>query len=97
VSGGVLRGRHRLRLAGSHVELRAVPRTGDLAVAKSPFAQRSAVVRADVVDAVDVAVDLAQNDDPLADLDDQRSRIRNIGDSCNFRKFSHVPPARPVC
>ena len=44
-----------------------------------PFAQRPAVVRADVVDGVERAADVKQHHQPLVDLDQRLAGIGNVG------------------
>jgi hypothetical protein len=55
---------------GADVELGAVSRTGDGVPAQLALAQRAAVVGADVVQAVEPAADVEQNDDRVLDLVD---------------------------
>src|SRR5438552_124052 len=55
-------GGHERRFAGTHVEARAVARALDLVVFELPLVERAAVVRADVFDGVELAVDVADGD-----------------------------------
>ena len=55
VGHGGLGGRHGQGPAVADVELRPVPRAGDRKAVQLPFAQRAAVVRADVVERVELA------------------------------------------
>ena len=92
VGHGRLRGRHGQRPAVADVELRAVPRASDRETIQLPFGQRAAVVRANVVDRVELAVDMKQRDQPLFDLDQLPARIGHFGHSARERTdISRLP------
>jgi len=54
-------------LSAFHIELPAVPRASHDAADKLPFAERSALVRANAVEREELAVDIKQCDDAVAD------------------------------
>ena len=82
-------GGHRKGGTGADVELRPVPRAGDLVVAKFAVGERTAVVCTDVVDGVEHAADVKQRDHVAADLDERLARIRNLGDIGDADELCH--------
>ncbi len=54
-----------------------------------PFTERAAVVRADVVDAVELARHMKQHDDAFSDFEGESARIGNTRHGCHFHKVAH--------
>src|SRR5581483_9712429 len=76
-------------LAGAHVELPAVPRTGHNRAGETAFAQRAALMRTDAVERVERAFDVEQRDDSPSGYQLQRTSRRTIGRLGYRRPFSH--------
>ena len=89
VGRGIDGGGHRQRLAGADVELRPVPRAGDRVIVERAFGERPAVVRADVVDAEELAADAEQHDDPIVDLEQHLAGIGEVGRFGNADEVGH--------
>ena len=71
-------GGHGQRAAVADVELGAVPRAGDRVVVQLPFAQRAAVVRADIVEREYVLTHAQEHDYPVVDFDQFPAGIGQI-------------------
>src|SRR5882672_5568891 len=71
-------GRKRECLSGPDVEPGAVPRTDDLMVLQLPLRQRPPVVRTDVVDGVEPALDAEYRDLPVLHVEDLRPPFRHV-------------------
>src|SRR5690348_16293097 len=93
-------GRQPRRATGRHVEARAVARTFDFAADEFALFERTAVVRALVVDRIEFAVVVAQGDATAAGFDDPHRADRhvfNAGDRDQFRHEGQCAPSRSTC
>ena len=90
VRPGRLGRRHRDGRAGADIELRPVPRTGDRLPRRidRPFAERPAVVRANVVERVKMPGRMNEHHEPLADLDQQAAGVGYLGRLCHRQQNS---------
>ena len=70
-------------LAGGHVELPAVPRTGHDAARKCTFAQWASLMRAHSIQRVEDTLDVVERNDPLANHELTRCARRAINDGCD--------------
>ena len=72
------------------VELRPVSGTGDLVIDEFTLHQRAAVVRADIVDRIELAVDAKESDQVTIHLDQRLARISQFGSFCHPHKICHL-------
>src|SRR5262249_44266178 len=84
-------GRRRQRLAGHDVEACAVARAFDLTAFDNAAGQLAAVVRADVLDRVEVAVDVEDGDRRVAVVDDAVFARQEIGRRRDADPVTHAP------
>ena len=77
--------------AGRDVVLPAVPRAGDDRAAETAFVQRTAAMKADVVDRVIDAVDVEQSHHPPVDGDEARLPGQQFVGARNGYEVSHEP------
>src|SRR5262245_29300736 len=66
-----------------------MPGTGDLIAAQLPFPQRAAVVRANIVDAVEFSRHVKQHDQPVVHLQQLLARIGKVGNAGDFDELRH--------
>ncbi len=69
----------------------AVPRTSDRVAFEETFAQRTAVVRADVVQGVKLPVDVKHHDELLLELENLFARIGNVAGLAHGHEITHIP------
>jgi hypothetical protein len=89
VSDRVLRSRHCQRFAGANIELGEMTRAFDLVIGQFAFAERSAVVRADIVQAKEFASNVKQYYDLVIDLEQLLAGIGDIGCLANGNEVRH--------
>src|SRR3712207_9405284 len=81
------------RLAGGHVELRAVAGALDLGADQLPLIQRTRVVGADVLDGVEIAVHVAQGDPVAVHLVDAHLAGGDLAGPRYLVELRHAPLA----
>lgn len=71
-------------LAGAKIELCAVPGTDHASVAHNTLTQRSAIVRAIIVDGMNRSLNVEERYRPASDLNGTRTARRKIPGRCDF-------------
>jgi hypothetical protein len=75
---------------GLDVEFPSMPGTGDYFSITLPFTDRSALMRAHIVDRVECAIDIEERDALPLDLDAFALACRNVADLGHFDKIGHA-------
>jgi len=88
VRAGWFGGGHGDSGSATDVELGAMPRTNKAMSFEFSVAQRAAVVGAEVIDAIKLAVEVNQHHDPVVDLDDFLAGVGDIVGAGSFFEFS---------
>ena len=86
----VFRGGHRERRAIANIELCAVPRTGNRMVVEMAIGEGSAVVRANVIQAIELTAHFHQHDDRIVHLQQLLARVRHIRSFHHPNKIGHI-------
>jgi hypothetical protein len=89
VGNRVLSRRHANGFSGSDIEFCPMTWTLDFATFVSSIAQRSAVMRADVVDTKEIITDAKQNYQSVVGFDERFRTIGKIPSFGDFDKFTH--------
>ena len=73
----------------AHVEFGTVPRTGYFKSAQGPFAECTAIMRADIIDAIILAIDVNQQYQSVVDFHGLLPGVGNVRHLRDSHKIAH--------
>jgi len=89
VGTGGPHGRHGEGGPGADVKLRAVAGAGDRVVSEFAVSERATIVRADIVEGIELAVAVKQRHHFAIDFDERLAGIGDLGDRADTNEFRH--------